>query len=91
MADVLDDVGILGVSVEMLSDSIFDVGVEMLSDMEIIVLTTSVITLGFVVGVTSTVDVLTIVITDVVSVIDMFAENGLAAVVTALEFSLSSP
>ena len=50
-------------------------------------------TLEFVVEVMSTVDLLTIVITGVIPVIDveMFAENGLTVMVTALDLSLSSP
>ena len=93
VSDVLEDDGIFDFSVEMLSDSIFDFGVEMLSDMEIVVLSTPGITLGFVVGVAY---VLAVVINGVVAAIavDMLADenaNGVAAVITPLEFALSPP
>ena len=74
MTGVLDG-GILGVSADMLSD------------MEIIAVTTPPITLEFVVRISYTVDVLTVLIIDVVSVIgvEMLANenaNGLVAVIS---------
>ena len=91
VTDVLDDDGILDVSVEMLCDVMFGVGVEMSSDTEIIMLATPAITLKFVVGVAYAVDVLAVTIPGVATAIDvdMLTENGLAATVTALEFALS--
>ena len=74
----------------------FEVGFGMLSVMEIIVMDTPKITLGFVVRVTYSVDVLDVVITGVVTAIDVdiLADenvNGLAAVMTPLELTLPAP
>jgi hypothetical protein len=76
------------------------VGVDVLRDMEIVVMTTPAITLEFVVGVTCAVDVLVVLlvatIIDVVSAIDIDiladeSVDGLAAVMTPVEFTLLSP
>ena len=80
----------------MLDGGILVVSDDMLSDMEIIAVTTPPITLDFVVRISYAVDVLTVLIIDVVSAIDvdMLADenfNGLAAVMTRLEFTLSAP
>ena len=88
----------------MPADGMFGVGVDILSGMEIIVMATPAIALAFVVGVAYAEDVLvdlltdglTAVISDVVSAIDvdMLADenaNRLAAMMTPLEFTLSSP
>ena len=97
VTDVLDVVT-FEVSVDTMTDVMFDVG--MLSLMEIIVMATPAITLEFSVGAVCVVDVLTdildVVIIDVVSTIDvdMLADenvNWLAAVMTPLEFTLPSP
>ena len=76
-----------------MADVMFEVGVDMLYVMEIIVTDTPNITLGFVVGVAYSVDVLDVAITDVVTAIevDMLGDanaNGLAVVMTPLEFTL---
>ena len=86
----------------MSADGVF--AVDMLSGMEIIVMATPAIALAFVVGVAYAEDVLvglltdglTVVISDVVSAIDvdMLADknvNRLAAVMTPLEFTLPAP
>ena len=75
-----------------MDDIMFDVGVDILSDMWIIVMDT----LKFFGKVADDVDVLTAVIVDVVSTsdVDMLTdenENGLATVMTPLEFTLPSP
>ena len=80
---------------DSLADGMLGVGVDMLPDVEIIVMATPVINLDFVLG-GAYADVLAVVIVDVVSAIDvdMLADenaNGLAAVMTPLEFNLSSP
>ena len=89
----------------MSADGMFGVGVDMLSGMEMIVMATPAISLAFVVGVVYAedvlvdllADVLTVVMSDVVSVIDavdMLANenvNRLAAVMTPLEFTLPAP
>ena len=79
-----------------MADVMFEVGVDMLYVMEIIVTDTPNITLGFVVGVAYSVDVLDVAITDVVTAIevDMLTDenvNGSAAVMTPLELTLPSP
>ena len=84
----------LGVGVDMLSDVMIVVGVTVLCAIEIIVMDTPAITLEFVVGIVSSVELLTVVITGVVSGIDVLADegaNGLAAVMTPLEFTLPAP
>ena len=78
----------------MLSDVMIVVGVTVLCAIEIIVMDTPAITLEFVVGIVSSVELLTVVITGVVSGIDVLADegaNGLAAVMTPLEFPLPEP
>ena len=84
----------------MSADGMLVVDVDMLSGMEIIVMTIPEITLAFVVGVAYAedvlVDLLTVITIDVVSAIDvamLAGENvdGLAAVMTSLEFALPSP
>ena len=75
-----------------MGDIMIDVGVDILSNMGIIVMDS----LEFVGEVTDTVDVLTAVIVDVVSVSDVGMltdenENGLATVMTPLEFTLPAP
>ena len=77
----------------VLADVMLGVGVDMLSDMENTVMNTSEINSEFVVRASYTVDVLAVVMTDVVTVIDvdMLAdenENGLVAVPTPSEFTL---
>ena len=84
-----------------LADGMIGVGVGVLSGMGIIVMTIPAITLEFVVGagadaVDVLTDLLTVPIIDVVSDIDvdMFADenvNGLAVMMTPLEFTLSAP
>ena len=94
VADALTDV-MLGVG--MLTDAILGVGMSI--DIGIIVTATPAITLEFMVGVARAVnmlDVLTVAIVDVVPAIDvdMLADvnaNDLVAVMTPLEFILSSP
>ena len=86
----------IGVGVDMLSELILGVNFDMLSDMEIILMMNPGITLEFVVSVAYVVDVLTVLIIDSVTAIDvdiLTDENvsGLAAVMTPLEFNLSSP
>ena len=85
----------LGVGVDMfLCGVMIVVGVTVLCVIEITVMDTPAITLEFVVRIASCVDVLAVVITDVVSDIDVLADegaNGLAAVVTRLEFTLPVP
>ena len=80
--------------VDMMTDVMFGVGVDMLTDMEIIV--TPAITLEFWGGVEYVVDLVTVLIIDVVSAIDvgMLADenaSGLAAAMTSSEFTLSVP
>ena len=84
----------------MSADGMFGVGVDMLSGMEIIAMATPAITLAFVVGVVYAedvlVDLLTVILSDVVSAIDvgMLVDenaNRLAAVMTPLEFTLPAP
>ena len=85
---------------DVLADGILDVSVDMLSDMEIIAVTTPPITLEFVVRILCAVDVLadvvTIVINDAVSPIDVdvlteTSVNGLANVMAPLlELTLSA-
>ena len=97
--DVLAEVIIFGVGVDMTSALMLDV--DMLPGMEIIVMATPVITLAFVVGVVYAVDaltdllLLTVIIIDVASAIDVDIlddENadGLAVAMTLLEFTLSA-
>ena len=86
----------IGVGVDMLSEVMFVVNFDMLPDMEIIVMLNPEITLEFVVSVTCAVGVLTVLIIDSVTAIDVdvLADenvNGLAAVMTPLEFTLPSP
>ena len=86
----------IGVGVDMLSELILGVNFDMLSDMEIILMMNPGITLGSVVSVAYVVDVLTVLIIDSVTAIDVSTlagenVNGLAAVMTPLEFNLSSP
>ena len=80
---------ILGVDVDMLSDVMIRVGV----DMGITVLTTpTIILLELEVRAAYTVDVLTVIMIGVVTVIDVDENvNGLAAVMTLLEFTLTAP
>ena len=83
--------------VDMLTDVILGLGMSI--DIGIIVTATPAITLEFVVGIARAVnilDMLDVVIVDVVSAInvDMLADvntNDLTAVMTPLEFTLSSP
>ena len=81
---------IFGVGIDMLSDVMFGVGVDILPGIEIIVMDT----LEFWGEVADAVDVLTdlliVPIIDVVSVTDENV-NGLAVVMTPLEFTLSAP
>ena len=78
------------------ADGMLGFGVDMLPGVEIIVMATPAINLEFVVG-GAYADVLAVAIFDVVSaidVVDVLADenvNGLAAVMTPLEFNLSSP
>ena len=90
----------IAVGVDMLTEVMLGVNVDMLSDMEIIVMVNPEVTLEFVVSVAYVVGVrvgvLTVLIIDSVIVIDvdMLADenvNGLAAVMTPLEFTLLSP
>ena len=85
----------LGVGVDMLlCDVMIVVGVTVLCVIEITVMDTPAITLEFMVRIASSADVLAVVITDVISDIDVLADegaNGLAAVVTPSEFTLPSP
>ena len=97
VTDVLSEV-MIGVGEDILSDTISDVGVDLLSDMEItgIAVIIPKVILEFVVGVTDSEDVMTVVIIGVVPAIDvdmLAGENvrGLAAVMTPLEVTLSSP
>ena len=85
---------------DSLTDVMSDIGVDMLPDMGITVMDIPAITLEFVVGVADAVDVLadvmTVVITGVVLVIDVKmltndSINGLIVVMTSLEFTLPSP
>ena len=77
-------------------DGMLGVGVDMLPGVDIIVMAPPAINLEFVVG-GACADVLAVVIFDVVSaidVVDVLADenvNGLAAVMTPLEFTLPSP
>ena len=99
MTDVLCDV-MIGVGVDIFPDDILGVGIGMLTGMDIIVVATP-ITLEFVayagdvrVGVSD--DLLYVLIIDSVAVIDvdMLVDenaNGLAAVMTPLEFTLPAP
>ena len=84
----------------MPADGMFGVGVDILSGMEIIVMATPAIILAFVVGAVYAedvlVDLLTVILSDVVSAIDvgMLVDenaNRLAAVMTPLESTQSSP
>ena len=75
-----------------MGDIMIEVGVDILNDMETIVVDT----LEFVGEVARTVDVLTAVIVDVVSVsdVDMLTDeniHGLATATSALEFTLPAP
>ena len=78
------------------ADGMLGVGVDMLPGVEIIVMATPAINLEFVVG-GAYADVLAVAIFDVVSAIDVVDVltdenvNGLAAVMTPLEFTLSAP
>ena len=83
---------IFGVGVDMLSGVMIGVGVDILTGMETIVMDT----LEFVGEVARTVDVLTTVIVDIVSVsdVDMLTDeniHGLATATSALEFTLPAP
>ena len=74
---------------DLMDDIIFDVGVDILPDMWIVVMDT----LKFFGNVADAVDVLTAVIVDIVSTsnVDMLTggnENGLATVMTPLDFTL---
>ena len=99
--DVDVDPGVMiGVDVRMLKDVMFDVAVDMLPDTDIVAMDTPAITLDFVVEIASAAGVLTDVsavpITDVVpgTDVDILNDenvNGLAAVMTPLELTLSSP
>ena len=85
----------------MLDDiAVIDVGVDMLSDMEIILMANPAITVELVVRITDTVEmlfeVLTVTIFGIVSVsdVDMLTDeniHGLAAVMTPLGFILPAP
>ena len=101
MTDVIGD-GMIIVRVDMLSEEVVIGGaVDMLSEIENIVMPTPAITLEFVVAIAYSgdvlADVLSVLITDVVTaidVVDMLADenaNGLAAVMTPLEFNSPSP
>ena len=95
MTDVMVN-PMIGVGVDMLPEVMLGVNVDMLSGMEIIVMVNPEITLEFVVSVACVVGVLTVLIIDSVTAIDVdiLADenvNGLAAVMTPLEFNLSSP
>ena len=100
MTDVIGD-GMLIVCVDMLSEEVVIGGaVDMLPEIENIVIPTPAITLEFVVATAHAGDVLTdmlsVITTDVVTaidVVDMLTDenaNGLAAVMTPLEFTLSA-
>ena len=99
--DVDVDPGVMiGVDVRMLKDVMLDVAVDMLPDTDIIAMDAPAITLEFVVEIASAAGVLTDVsavpITDVVpgTDVDILNDenvNGLAAVMTPLELTLSSP
>ena len=88
--DVDPDV-MIDVDVRMLKDVMLDAAVDILPDTDIIAVTTPPITLEFVVEITCAEDVLA----DVFPIdVDMFADenaNGLAFVMTPLDFTLSSP
>ena len=87
---------------EVLDDVKFGVGVDvdMLSDIEIVVMATPAITLDLLVGITYAVDVLTDLLTKLLSVliigvvtvidVDMLADEIFNAVMTPSEFTLSS-
>ena len=99
--DVDADPGVMiGVDVGMLKDVMLDVAADVLPDTDIVAMDTPAITLDFVVEIASAAGVLTDVsavpITDVVpgTDVDILNDenvNGLAAVVTPLELTLSSP
>ena len=101
MTDVIDD-GMLIVCVDMFSEEVVIGGaVDTLPEIENIVIPTPAITLEFVVAIAYAGDVLagmlSVIITDVVAaidVVDMLTDenaNGLAAVMTPLEFNLPLP
>ena len=90
------------VVIDVLADPMIGAGVDMLSDIEIIVMATPAITLELMVGVAYAGGVLTnllllyVLTIESVTVIDvdMLADenvNGLVAVTTPLEFTLSAP
>ena len=93
---MLSDVTI-GFGVDMATDGMLDCGVDMLPDMDIIVAAALGITWEVAVGSPYMVDVLADVPADIVSaidVVDMFPDenvDGLATVMTPLEFTLSAP
>ena len=96
--DILSEVVL--VAVDILTELILDVGFEMLPDIEIIVMVTPTIVLEFVVETVYAGDVLADALLVLITVVapaidvDMLADenlNGLAAVMTPLEFTLSSP
>ena len=96
--DILSEVVL--VAVDILTELILDVGFEMLPDIEIIVMVTPTIVLEFVVETVYAGDVLADALPVLITVVapaidvDMLADenlNGLAAVMTPLEFTLSSP
>ena len=87
-ADILSKT-ILGVIVDMLSEAM----VENLSDKDMLVLSTPV-TLEFVVTVSYTADVMAGVLDIIIIDVDMLADenvNGLSAVMTSLENTLTAP
>ena len=97
--DVDPDV-MIGVDARMLKDVMLDVAVDMLSDTDVFTMDTPAMTLEFMVEIAYAGDALTDVsavpITDVVSGTDVDIltnenVNGLAAVMTPLESTLSSP
>ena len=91
----------IGVDVDMFPDGMLDVSAaDMLTDIRIVVMATPAATLELVVGLVYSVDVLldvlSVVVIDVVPGIDVDMltdenENGLADVLTPLDFTLSSP
>ena len=79
-----------------MTDVIIGVAVDMLSDTEIIVVVTPAMAVELIVGISYDIDVLSAVIIGFVTAIDvdMLADaivNGLPAMMTRLEFTLSSP
>ena len=94
--DIMSDLIMLGVGFDMMSDGMIGVGVGMLTFVEIIVVVPPAISVEFVVEVAYVLAGLAVGIIDVVSDfdVDMLADenaNGLAVVMTPLEFTSPSP